>query len=31
MWKLVQESLPPLENVCRDELAAEITRKQREC
>jgi uncharacterized protein with HEPN domain len=30
MWKLVQESLPPLEKVCRDALAAEIAREQRE-
>jgi uncharacterized protein with HEPN domain len=28
MWKLVHENLPPLEKICRDELAAEIAREQ---
>lgn len=29
MWKLVREDLPALENVCRDELAAEIAAEKK--
>src|SRR5580700_12270420 len=28
LWHVVRENLPPLEKVCRDELAAEIAREK---
>jgi uncharacterized protein with HEPN domain len=30
MWKLAQADLPPLEKVCREELAAELARDRRD-